>query len=295
MHATTRGYGFALLAVTLFSLQDAISRHLTDDYPPVFITTIRYWAYGLFVLAYLWRRRSGLKAFSCSGHRMVQIIRSVLLAFQVIMTITCFQLVGLAHSQAIFAGAPLVVALLSIIFLKEKVDRSRWLAIGAGLVGVLVMLRPQGDFFDPKILLAVFSTITFAIYGILTRYVSGSDSAETTFVYTGIFGAITLSLIGPFYWTSVHGWGWLFLVTICVTSISSHFCLIKAYSLLDASAVQPLSYLSLVYASGFAVFVFNEPIDWPTVIGAVIVVMAGLFYLMREHAALKRRYKAAIV
>jgi drug/metabolite transporter (DMT)-like permease len=288
MQSKTWGYGYALSAVTLFSLQDAISRHLTDDYPPVFIATIRYWAYGLFVLAFLWRRRAGFSAFARSGHPVLQMARSVLLAIQVIITITCFQLVGLAHSQAIFSGTPLVVAFLSIIFLKEKVDYVRWLAIGAGLVGVLVILRPQGDFFDPKILLAVLGTVTFAIYGILTRYVARTDKAETTFLYTGLFGALTVSVIGPFFWTPVQGWGWLFLPVICVTSISSHFCLIKAYSLLDASAVQPLSYLSLVYASVFGVVLFGETIDAPTLIGASLVVLAGLFYLMREHRAYKR-------
>ena len=289
MSSKTQGYVFAILAITIFSLQDAISKHLAQDYPPVFIAMIRYWAYGLFVSAVVVRKRLGWSALTQSKRPILQIIRSALLALQVILAITCFSLIGLAHAQAIFAGTPLVVALLSILFLKEKVDLSRWLAIIAGLVGVMVILRPQGDFLDFKMLLAVAGTVMFAVYAILTRFVSRHDTSETTFIFTGFIGAITLTMIGPFFWTDIHGTGYFWLAVVCCTSISSHYFLIRAYSLLDASAVQPLSYMGLVYASLIGTALFNEKLDWPILLGASIVVGAGLLYLMREHAASKRR------
>ena len=294
MSIKAQGYGFALLAITIFSLQDAISKHLALEYPPVFIAMIRYWAYGLFVLGVIARRRMGWSVLTRSKRPVLQIIRSILLALQVILAITCFSWIGLAHAQAIFAGTPLVVALLSILFLNEKVDWSRWLAIIAGLVGVMIILRPEGDFLDFKMLLAVAGTVMFAVYAILTRFVGRQDTSETTFLYTGLIGAITLSLIGPFCWTSIHGSGYFWLAVVCCTSISSHYFLIRAYSLLDASAVQPLSYLGLVYASMIGIIVFDETLDWLIILGACVVVGAGIFYLTREHAASKQaRVRAA--
>lgn len=96
-------------------------------------------------------------------------------------------------------------------------------------------------------------------------------------------------MIGPFFWTDIHGTGYFWLAVVCCTSISSHYFLIRAYSLLDASAVQPLSYMGLVYASLIGTALFNEKLDWPILLGASIVVGAGLLYLMREHAASKGR------
>ena len=158
----TQGYVFAILALTIFSFQDAVSKHLAQTYPPVFIAMIRYWAYGIFVFAIIMRKKLGWSALTRSKRPLLQIARSAILALQVILAITCFSLIGLAHAQAIFAGTPLVVALLSILFLKEKVDTGRWLAIIAGLVGVMIILRPQGDFLDFKMLLAVLGTVMFA-------------------------------------------------------------------------------------------------------------------------------------
>ncbi|MFP3637234.1 hypothetical protein SB677_20990, partial [Bacillus sp. SIMBA_033] len=77
----------------------------------------------------------------------------------------------------------------------------RWTAIGAGLFGVLLILKPEGEFFDVKLMLAIVSCFIFAFYVIATRLVSRDDSSMTSFFYTGVVGGITMTLIGPFYWT----------------------------------------------------------------------------------------------
>lgn len=290
MNSRLKGYGFTIGAVTIFSIQDAIGKHLALSYSPVLITMIRYWGYGLFVVLMALRSRRGFSAYFQSNRPLLQITRSAILAFQVVMAITCFSVIGLARSQAIFAATPILVALLSILFLKEQVDWRRWTAIGAGLTGVLLILKPEGGFFDLKLSLAVFASATFAVYIILTRLASRHDSPQTSFFYTGFIGAIAISLIGPFFWMPVQGWDWVWIAVISCTSITSHYFLIRAYDLLDASSVQPLTYLGIVYASLIGTTMFGEQIRWNMVVGAAIVIVAGLAFIVQDH----HRHHAAV-
>ena len=110
----------------------------------------------------------------------------------------------------------------------------------------------------------------------------------TSFFYTGVVGAVAMTLFGPFYWRVISSgdWGWMALV--CMTSISSHYFLIRAYDLLDAAAVQPLTYLSLVYASIIGVAIYDETLSLNTIIGSIIVVAAGIFTVWREHVVGRR-------
>lgn len=283
MKSKTHGYIFTLLAITIFSLQDAISKHLGGVYPPVFVTMIRYWAFAGFCVILAMKMPGGLKAAVRTTRPFLQIARGVLLSVQVVIAITSFAIAGLAHSQAVFAATPILVALLSIPLLGERVGWRRWTAIGAGLFGVLLILKPAGGFIEPTLLLAVSGSVIWALYIIATRLVSHSDPPMTSFFYTGVFGALTVSLIGPFFWASLAGWdrGWMAL--LCITSIASHYLLIRAYDILDASAVQPLTYLNLVYASIIGITVFGEALTWNIIAGSLVVVAAGIFTLWREY------------
>ena len=288
MSKRTRGYVFALLALTIFSFQDAISKHLGQLYPPVFVTMIRYWAFGSFTLLMALRLRRGAPDLMRSKRPWLQIVRGALLAIQVVVAITCFSFVGLARSQAIFSGTPIIVAILSIVLLREQVDWRRWAAIAAGLLGVLMIIRPDSGIFEPKVLLALAGCLLFAFYIILTRLVSRVDGPLTSFFYTGVVGALVMTLIGPFYWTAMRGadWGWMGL--ICLTSITSHYCLIRAYDLIEASAVQPLTYINLVYASLIGMVVFGETLSWNIILGAVIVVVAGSLSMLHDHVSARK-------
>ncbi|MBO9123636.1 MULTISPECIES: DMT family transporter [unclassified Rhizobium] len=288
MRSKTRGYIFVLLAITIFSIQDGISKHLGGAYPPVFVTMIRYWAFGLFTILLAAKMRGGIVATARTKRPVLQVIRGLLLAAQVVVVISCFAVIGLAHSQAIFSATPILIALLAMPLLGERVGWRRWTAIGAGLVGVLLILKPDSGFFDVTLLLAVFSCFLFAFYVIATRLVSRDDSSMTSFFYTGVVGAIAMTLVGPFYWTWMAPTDWVWMALVCMTSISSHYFLIRAYDMLDAAAVQPLTYLQLVYASIIGVTIYGETLSLNTIIGSVIVVASGIFTIWREHVVGRR-------
>lgn len=290
MKSRANGYVFALLAIVIFAIQDGISKHLGSIYPPVFVSMIRYWAFAAFAAALAARAPGGLKATIVTRKPALQVLRGVLLPAQIVIVITAFTIVGLAHSQAILAATPLFVALLSMPLLGERVGWRRWVAISAGLVGVLLILKPQQGGFDMSFLLPLSAALMFSIYIIATRLVSrGGDSAMTSFFYTGIVGAVAISLVGPFFWTALAptDWGWMLL--LCITGTSSHYFLIRAYDMLDAVAVQPLTYLQLVFASIMGVTIFGETLTANMVLGSILVVAAGIFTVWREHVVARRK------
>ncbi|HVM84809.1 MAG TPA: DMT family transporter [Candidatus Binatia bacterium] len=284
MKSKAHGYLFALAATTIFSFQDAVSKHLGDHYPPIFITMIRYWAFGAFCILLASRKPGGLRAAASTTRPVLQIVRGVLLATEVMLVITAFANAGLAHSTAVLSATPLVVTVLSIPLLGEHVGWRRWSAVVAGLIGVLLILKPDASgFLDPWLLLPVVCSVMYAVYLIATRLVSRTDSPATSFFYTGVAGAVTATLAGPFFWTNFQGWDKAWMGLLCITGMSGHYLVIRAYELIDASAAQPITYLALVYASLFGVLIYGETLTWNIVAGSVIVVGAGIFTVWREY------------
>ena len=267
----------------VFAMQDGISRHLASEYNVFMVVMIRYWFFAAFVLTVTGRRAGGIRAAAHTQQPVLQIGRGLLLAAEICVMVAAFTLLGLVNSLAIFTCNPLIVAALSGPILGEKVGPYRWAAIGIGFVGVLIILRPGFGVFSPHALIAVASSIMFALYGLLTRYAARKDSTETSFFWTGTAGAVAMTAVGVWYWEPMIPRDWAWMGLLCVTGAFGHYLLIRCYEVAEASAVQPFAYLQLVFGAMLGVSVFNEVIEWNVALGALIVVGAGLFTLWRER------------
>ncbi|WP_319530909.1 DMT family transporter [uncultured Cohaesibacter sp.] len=286
------GLVYALLAVTIFSIQDAITKHVGQLYSPFLISMIRYWAFALFGLALVLNTKGSFRAAIYTARPGLQIARALLLVAQILVSILSFAYVGLAQSQSIFVAAPLMVALLAIPILGETIGWRRWVAIGIGLFGVLIIINPLDAHFSALIFLPVICVFTMSLYSILTRLVGRTDSPEVSFFYTGIIGLVITSCIGPFFWNdNIPPADWAWLIALCVTGVAGHYFLIRALAMTEAVTVQTLTYLQLVYGLAYGYFIFGEDLTAPMILGALLVVFAGVFTIWREHR-LKKRNKA---
>ncbi|MGK9287088.1 DMT family transporter [Sinorhizobium meliloti] len=287
MSDKSRGYIYALLAVCIFAAQDGITKYLGDRYPPLFITLIRFWAFAAFVLIFAASSKGGLRGAAKTRHPFLQSIRGVLLVTEIVLVVFAYRYAGLAMSQAIFQAAPLFVTILSVPLLGEVVGWRRATAVVAGLLGVLIIINPVEAHFGVAMVLPLAAAMIFAIYSIATRAVSHKDTAVTSLLYTGIAGAVAISLIGPFYWVEVAAADWLVLAALCMCGTLSHYFLILAYGYLPAAQIQPVTYLQLVLNVIIAVVGFNEVITGNMIVGSIIVVAAGLFTVWRESRLAK--------
>lgn len=269
----------------VFAAQDALSRHLAAEYTVFLVVMIRYWFFAAFVIALSVRRSGSLRKAAATSQPMVQIFRGLLLAGEICVMVLGFTLLGLVESHAIFACYPLLVAALSGPVLGERVGPWRWAAIGVGFVGVLVILRPGHTVFAPAAAIPLLSAFLFALYGLLTRYVARKDTAITSFFWTGTVGAVAMTAVGIWTWEPMTGPDYAMMATLCVTGVAGHFMLIKCYEVAEASAVQPFAYLQMVFAAALGLLVFGEVLEMNVVIGASIVVAAGLFTLWRNRRA----------
>ncbi len=275
--------GIALMVLTTFvmAVQDGISRHLAGEYNVLMVVMIRYWFFAAVVIA-IARRNGGIAQTARTAQPVLQVLRGLLIAAEICVLVAAFTILGLVESHAVFACYPLLVAALSGPVLGEVVGWRRWMAIGAGFVGMMVILQPGLGVFDPAAVLPLLSAVLFAVYVLLNRYVARRDSTATSFFWTGTTGAVAMTAVGLWYWEPMGSTDWLFMGCLCVTGMVGHWLLIRCYEVAEASAIQPFAYLQLVFATLIGITVFGETLRSNVAIGTALVVMAGLFTLWRE-------------
>ncbi len=273
-----------ILATLSFALQDGLSRFLAGNYNVYMIVMIRYWFLFILVVFVASRSQKGLLKTASTNFLLLQILRGILLAFEIIVSVHAFVYIGLINTSAIFSSYPLIATLLSIPILKEVIGWKRFTAILFGFLGVLLILRPGSGIFSLYMFLPVCSAFAFAIYAILTRYVSKMDSPETSFFWTGLVGIIAMTGVGVWFWEQPNAIDWLWILLLCIFSTLGHFLLIKSYDLAAMSIVQPFSYFHLIFISFIGFLMFGEPLTLNIILGSIIVICAGIFTLKRQKS-----------
>ena len=273
------------MAITMlvFAIQDGISQYLAREYNVFFIVMVRYWFFAIFVFILCSRQPGGLQRVASTKQPFLQIFRGVLLAFEVIVMITSFTLLGLIESHAVFSIYPLLVAALSGPVLKEYVGWKRWSAIFIGFFGVMIILKPSNNVFSLEAIIPLIAALMFALYSLITRYAARQDGAMTSFFWTGIIGAIVMSVIGSGYWAPLKPIDWAWLGLLCIFGCLAHYLLIKCYEVSEAGLLQPFAYLQLLFATIIGLWIFSEKLETHLMIGAFVVVLAGLFAFWRER------------
>ena len=273
------------MAVTMliFAVQDGISQYLAREYNVFFIVMVRYWFFALFVVILCSKQPGGLRKAISTKQPFLQVFRGALLALEVIVMITSFTLLGLIESHAIFSIYPLLVAALSGPVLKEFVGWKRWSAIFIGFIGVMIILKPSNNVFSLEAIIPLVAALMFALYSLLTRYTARQDTSMTSFFWTGIIGAVVMSIVGSGYWIALKPVDWAWLGLLCILACLAHYLLIKCYELSEASSLQPFAYLQLLFATIIGLWIFSEKLEVHVVMGAFLVVLSGLFAIWRER------------
>ena len=277
--------GISLMAVTMliFAVQDGISQYLAREYNVFFIVMVRYWFFALFVVILCSKQPGGLRKAISTKQPFLQVFRGALLALEVIVMITSFTLLGLIESHAIFSIYPLLVAALSGPVLKEFVGWKRWSAILIGFIGVMIILKPSNNVFSLEAIIPLVAALMFALYSLLTRYAARQDTSMTSFFWTGLIGAVVMSIVGSGYWIALKPVDWAWLGLLCILACLAHYLLIKCYELSEASSLQPFAYLQLLFATIIGLWIFSEKLEVHVVMGAFLVVLSGLFAIWRER------------
>ena len=277
------GIGLMVVTTFMFSTMDGVSRYLAENNNVFTIVTTRYWFVAIIMAISCLLVKDSFKKLLYTKQPFTQFSRGLILSLNNCLVVYTFTLLGLVETHAIIACYPLIVAGLSVPFLGEKFGWRRWTAIFVGFLGVIIILRPTTNVISEGAIYALIGAIMFAVYLILTRYVSRLDTAITSFFWTRIGGSVTMTIISFFIWEDILREDLLWLLIMCLLSASSHFMMVKTLQVAEASVIQPFSYLQLVFGSIIGVTIFSESIDLMIVFGAIIVIGAGLFTAWREY------------
>ena len=194
-------------------------------------------------------------------------------------------LTPLSSASAILQATPLVVALGGVVFFSEKVGLRRWLAIGVGFVGVLLIIRPGLDGFEMASLFAVAGTLGFAGRDLATR----AAPAVLSNVQLGVYGFFMLIPTGIAMLIYTGGWVWPSVLVSAqlggavIVGVLAYYSLTAAMRMGEISVVAPFRYTRLVFALILGSLVFSETPDFMTLAGSAVIVLSGLYTVIRSR------------
>lgn len=277
-----RAIALTLTTIAVFGVQDAVAKLLVQAHSPFQITMMRYWGFAVFALIIVMRQGPLREALKSKMPKR-QILRGVLLMVDIWCFAIALQTVPLGELQAIVIIYPLLVTVFAIPILGEKVGIFRFAAVGAGLLGALIILRPGGVPLEWGVAFAIASAASYALYIVLTRQVSRSDSAATSLAYGALVGLVMSSGVGIFFWQPMPWTDFALVVVTMLTTCAGHGLMVYALTMAPASVLQPFNYFSLPWAIVLSILVFGQWIDPISLIGAAIIVAAGLVVMARER------------
>jgi drug/metabolite transporter (DMT)-like permease len=235
------------------------------------------------VLTALVLMRSNIKQAITSRRPGLQIWRSILMLATNGLFFYAVRTVELTAATTIMFLTPVVVTILAIPVLGETVGLRRWTGVLIGFVGALIIVRPGVIEVEMPILILIVATLTHAFYQLFTRQVRVYDDPVTSLLYTGLVGTVVMSIVVPFQWQVPMLEHWPLFVLMGLMGSVGHYCLIRSLRAAPASVVSPFSYTTMIWATGFSYFLFDELPDSWVYAGGSLIVASGLYILHRER------------
>lgn len=221
------------------------------------------------------------RAFTSLPRPRIQMLRALLSAIEAPMYFFAIAFLPLVDLMTFYMAGPIYVTALSALLLGEKVGWRRWSAVLVGFVGVLIALRPSSPLLTLPSLVALGGSLVYAGMLITTRMVRGTPSIILTI--TQISAILIVSLVvAPFVWITPTAAQLALIACLGLGTVASTTCINRSLLLAPASVVVPYQYTLIIGGAFFGYLVFGEKPLLTTLIGAAIIVAAGLYIFMRE-------------
>jgi drug/metabolite transporter (DMT)-like permease len=268
-----------LVGVGMFSFGDALGKVLVASYPVSELLLLRATVPLAILLVLIWRQRATLPRLQRPG---LQLLRMVLSTAEVAAFFVAVVYLPLADVITYYLACPIFVTALSAMVLREKVGWRRWSAVVVGFCGVLIALQPSAQTVSWPALIALGGSFSFAVLMIVTRSLRATP--DVVLAATQFAGTFSVGLVlAPFAWRmpGLPDLG-LFVLAGCI-SIVALLCTNRSLKLAPASVVVPYQYSMIVWAVMFGYVVFGDVPSLATIVGAAIIIAAGLYIFIREQ------------
>ena len=268
-------------AVFCFASMDATAKYLMKEIGPAQTIWARYTVQAILVTVLILPK---INVYGRTKYPKLQFLRSVALMMATTLFFFAFYRLGLAEASAIFNISPVLITLGAFLFLREQIGPRRVIGILVSLLGALIIIRPGSGVFTIYAILPLGAAIFYSTYSLATRFVGTDESPWTSLFYSAIFGAICYSIYIVFNWNPMSNNALLLTTIIGLFGTAGHLCLIRALTLGEASLVAPFSYTNLLFMTIWGFVLFGNFPDFWTIVGAVIIVAAGIYVWVRDRA-----------
>lgn len=283
-----RGIIFVIVAMAAFTIEDMFIKQLSATLPVGQILIVLGIGSGTIFAAL-----SLLNSQSLIRRQIWQpmfLWRALSEAIAAICFATALSLVDLSVVASVFQATPLVITMGAALFLGEKVGWRRWSAIFIGFIGVLMIIRPGLDGFDPNALLVLGSVLFVTVRDLITRKIAANVSS-TVISFQGFAalipaGVILLWMTGEQAQSTGNAEIWMLLGGVIFGAIG-YYGIVQGMRLGDAAVVTPFRYTRLLFSLLVGIIVFQETPDALTLIGAALIISTGLFTFLRERQLAK--------
>lgn len=289
------GISLVLASQLVLLVLDVSAKWLSiEGLPTSEIVFVRY-AMHIVLLLLLFLPVTGRRLF-ISNNWKLEILRGTCLLATTGLNFLAMRFLPLTVTSAIMFTSPLIVCALSGPLLGENVGWRRWIAICIGFCGILVIVRPGSEAFQPAALMSLGCAISLALFSILTRKLAGVDTAQTQQFYAGATPIVLLLPIAFTGWT----WpstpiSWVAFFAMGAAGLGGHFLNSVAHRFASPATLAPFSYLSLIYLSLASWLIFNQPPDQWFILGVCIIVLSGLYIWLRERMLAKTNTAVEII
>ena len=281
MKATSLPILLMIGAVFCFASMDATAKYLMKEIGPAQTIWARYTVQALIVTVLILPK---INVYGRTNYPKLQFLRSVALMMATTLFFFAFSRLGLAEASAIFNISPVLITLGAFLFLREQIGPRRLIGIIVSLLGALLIIRPGTGVFSIYALLPLGAAIFYSTYSLATRFVGTDESPWTSLFYSAIFGAICYSIYIAFHWNPMSNNAILLTIIIGLFGTAGHICLIRALTLGEASLVAPFIYTNLLFTTIWGFVLFSNLPDFWTIVGALIIVAAGIYVWARDRA-----------
>jgi drug/metabolite transporter (DMT)-like permease len=275
------GMAAMLIGVAAFAFMDAGLKVLTAHYSSAQVAALR----GLAALpvVFAWAMYSGGPRQLIQVRWPLHIVRGVMSVFMMITFTFALKSLSLAKAYALFFVAPLLIALLSIVMLKEQVRRAQWIAIGVGFLGVLIVLKPDASGFGWWGTLAVLGTaVAYALSSVLVRILGRTDSTQSMMFWMTAMLSVGATLLAWQTWQPIAPDHYPVLAGVALTGAIGQWGITVAFKHAPAASVAPLEYTGLAWVTVIDIAVWAAYPSARTLLGAALIIACGVYLLRSE-------------
>ena len=276
------GIVFALCAIAIFSVMNAVIKGIETTYPPLQVAFMRFLVSMIPCFGFYFYEKNRPALFISKKITLKHLLRGIMGGIGIASLCAAFRLLPFGDATAINFSSILFITALSVPMLHQDVDRARWIAILIGFIGILIIAQPGGNVFGMGAIYALIYALMDAYVIVSGRLLSTQHSPGAATAVFCLFATLTTGIGAFFVWKEILFFDLFILIGIGLLGGLGFLFQTIAYNFASASAVAPMAYSGMLWGGIFGFFIWGEIPSIFLVFGGILIIGSGYYIILRE-------------